>query len=121
MPSNNPANTHKMAFAEQEYNNLEWVGTEVSIPSTQTIGATAVEVAPAKRRKALYIKNTSSGGQTISLMFSNNDTAVANTGYVLGVNDVLVESNSEGFVCWNGRIMGISSAAGGTISIVERV
>lgn len=99
----------------------EQLGQEQSYPRTQTINAAAEAIVSyAQKRKSIYIKNTSTGGQTISVVFSNETPATAGIGFVLGVNESLIDSDSEGYKCWSGKIRAISSAIGGTIAIFER-
>jgi hypothetical protein len=85
-----------------------------------TVGATAIEISEPHPRKVIYIRNTSVGGQVITVTFSNNTTAVANSGFVLSPSEYITDSISEGYLPWSGEIRAISSAAGGTLSIFER-
>jgi hypothetical protein len=72
------------------------------------------------RRKVLFIRNTSTGGQVITLNFGGT-TAVANQGVVLQVLDAYIESDDgTSFQCFNGQITAISSAGGGQLSIMVR-
>ncbi len=102
------------------YRQDEILGAELSSPRVITVGATSVSIAGARARTNLYIKNTSTGGQVITLALSNFSVAVAGTGIVLGVNDVFVDSAGENYTPWTGNINAISSAANGTITIFER-
>jgi len=99
----------------------EYLGNELSINQTQTIGATSTEISIMKRRLAYSIRNTSTAGQVISIVLSNTQDAVDGVGIILNANESFIDSNSEGYKCWNGSIRAISSAVGGTIAIMERV
>lgn len=84
-----------------------------------TVNGTAIAICvEVPERKLLVIKNRSTGGQSITLTFGR--VATADVGIVLSPNDVWVESAGEGYEVWNGAITGISSAAGGVLSIHER-
>jgi hypothetical protein len=90
---------------------------------TATIGATSTIVLPKRdkgRRVAFTIINTSTGGQTISLAFGDNQAAVSGSGVPLPPTSFYVEDGS-GSPCFDGVVSAISSAAGGTIGIMERV
>jgi len=94
--------------------------TEDAIVKSVTIGASDTIVSLANYRKSIYIKNISTGGQIITISFSNNNPVVDNVGFVLGVGESIVESSSEGYDCWTGKIRAISDAVGGVITIVEQ-
>jgi hypothetical protein len=98
----------------------EFIGSEQSTPISQTINNTSTLVSAAKKRNAISIKNTSTGGQVISIMFSNFLEATDGAGIVLQPNEGFIDSNSEGYKVWTGRIKAISDVAGGTIAIFER-
>ena len=89
--------------------------------TTISVGATAVEVSPMRSRRVLYIKNTSVGGQIISISLSNTETATAGQGIVLDPKDIFIDSNSEEYICWQGAISAIADGAGGTVAIYERI
>jgi len=108
-----------MAFKGNSIENYE-IGQEKSIVAAQIIGAASALISVAKRRQCYIITNTSVGGQIITLSLSNTDAAVAGSGIVLTAGQHISDSNGENYLCWTGRISGISSAAGGTISIFER-
>lgn len=87
-----------------------------------TVGTSSVEVAPApgnRQRKLIYLRNISTGGQTITISYGRE--AVANAGFVLSPLDTISESIDPAFRPYNDRITAISSAAAGTLSIVERL
>lgn len=72
------------------------------------------------RRKALTIRNISTGGQTITVHYEDENGSTG-AGYVLLPYDVISESDGEGYECFQGRITAIGSAAGGSLAVVERV
>ena len=84
-----------------------------------SVGATSVRVSFERLRKVIYIKNTSTGGQVITIRLDSG-AAVAGYGVVLGVNETLIDSNTEGYMCYQGEINAIASAAGGQVSVMER-
>jgi len=85
------------------------------------VGTAAVIVAPAPiiKRTSIYIRNTSTGTQRITVVMGNQ-AAVVNNGIVLAPDDTIVDSNSEGYECWQGSINAIADAANGQLSIYER-
>jgi hypothetical protein len=101
---------------------ISQLGIENSVPQTITVGASAVEIAPFRNRTAVYIRNTSTSNQIINVVFSNNQRAVSlGAGFQLNVNESIVDSDSADYSCWTGAISAISSAAGGTIVMWERI
>jgi hypothetical protein len=70
-------------------------------------------------RKFISIINTSTAGQVINLTFT--DEAGAGNGIQLNVGGYYAESEDTGFTPTNSRICGISSAAGGTVAVAERL
>jgi hypothetical protein len=71
-------------------------------------------------RVAWSIKNTSTAGQIISLA-RGMQAAVSGSGQVLAPNDTISEADDTAYKAWRAEISAISSAAGGTIAIFERV
>jgi len=98
------------------------LGNEQSVPQVLTVGATSTIIAPARNRSAVSIKNTSTANQIINVIFSNTLPAVSlGAGFQLNVNEAIIDSDSGDYSCWTGRISAISSAAGGTLVIYERI
>lgn len=98
--------------------------TESSRNQAVTITTVSIIVAEAKNnpvseRITIYIVNTSLAGQIISLAVDGE--AVLNQGITMQPGGFYQESNDSGFKATQKRIEGISSAAGGTLSIYERV
>ena len=75
------------------------------------------EVSPTKDRISVYIRNVSSGAQVVILTFGLRATR---QGIYLNPGDSVVDSNTAGYVCWQGPILGFSSSAGAQVSIYER-
>jgi hypothetical protein len=101
---------------------ISQLGIEVSFPQVVTVGTSSQIIAGYKNRSALYIKNTSTSNQIINVVFSNNLPAVSlGAGFQLNVNESIVDSDSGEYSCWTGQISAISSAAGGTIVMYERI
>jgi len=96
------------------------LGQSISRNETLTVDASVVLVSSAQKRKSIYLRNTSAGGQVISLSFSDTNEAAAGAGIVLNPNDAIIDSTSEAYEAWNGKITAIASGAGGTLAIMER-
>lgn len=95
-----------------------------SIPRDVTIavGTTSVELSgeiTEHQRKVIVITNVSTGGQIITLAIGKE--AVANQGIVLYPTGAWAESIDSQFIPTNKRIAAIASAAGGSVTIHERV
>lgn len=71
-----------------------------------------------QERKVISIRNSSTGTQEITV--SLGVVAVAGVGQVLLPGDTWIDSNSEGYKCYQGTINVISSAAAAQVSIIER-
>ena len=85
------------------------------------VGTTAVLISNAKSRKNIYFRNCSTGGEVITVQFSNVGVAVANTGYILNPNEYISDSDSgSNYDAWDGIITAISTG-GGQLTVVERV
>lgn len=90
-----------------------------------TVGTSLVQVSANKiggpGRVGINLRNSSTGGQIISLAFSDAESAAANKGIVLAAGQNIADFTSEGYSAWQGNISAISSAAGAVLSIFERV
>lgn len=76
---------------------------------------------PTIPRKVLYVRNSGTAGELVTVHFGKDSAAVLNTGITLKNGESYVESNSEGFECWQGQVSAISDAAGGvSVSLMER-
>ena len=71
------------------------------------------------QRKAIVLRNSSTGGQIISISFGEL-SAVASNGIVLSPGQAFSDADSENYTCWKGRIQAISSAVGGVLSVFAR-
>lgn len=81
-----------------------------------TIGATSTLLSNARERKEIYCTNT--GATILSISFGK--AAVAGQGIVLGPTGFWFASVSTGYIPPQQDIYIISSAAGGTLGIMER-
>lgn len=90
----------------------------LNVIKSVTIGAASVLVAGKADRKSVYLRNTSTAAQVITIAFDNINAAVANVGVIIAPGEYLLDSNSEGYKCWNGDIKAIASAAGATLSVM---
>lgn len=85
-----------------------------------TVDATSLQVADVNYgRKVLYMRNSSTGGQLISITMGTT-AAILNAGITLSTGQNFADSNSEGYTVWTGQVQAISSAAGGILSLFER-
>ena len=98
------------------------IGQELVVQKAINVDTTAAGtlISSARKRTSIYIRNISTGASRISIQFSNVDVPVDNTGFVLNQNEFLIDSNSEGYKCWSGKITAICSDANGVLSVVER-
>ena len=83
-----------------------------------TIGATSILVAEKSAKKVIYLRNTSTSAQVITLAFDSINPAVAGVGLIIAPGEYVLDSNSEGYEAWNGQIKAIASAAGATLSVM---
>lgn len=88
-----------------------------------TVGATSVNVSPDKSntpggRTLISMYNGSAAGQKITISFGV--PSVATKGFVLSPGQSVIDSNSEGYKCYQGTINAIADGAGGSLSILER-
>jgi len=79
----------------------------------------STRVSEPKARSILYLFNSSTAGQTVTVVLAPKP-AEALGGIVLLPNTGYMESRSEGFEVYAGAINAISSAAAGQLSIMER-
>lgn len=71
------------------------------------------------QRTVILVTNTSTGGQKITV--SPSDDAVSGIGIVLQPGGFYQDSQDSGYKPTNKRIMAISSLAGGTLAVHERI
>ena len=71
------------------------------------------------KRNVLFISNTSTGGQNITIAVGQE--ATAGQGIIIGPGGFYQDSKGEDYNPTNEEVNAISSAAGGTIAIHERV
>lgn len=85
-----------------------------------TVGATQVVISPKRERKSIYIRNTSTESQVVTIAFDNLNAVVAGKGIVLSPGEYITESTNSGYECWNGDIKAIASASDATLAIMEQ-
>lgn len=83
-----------------------------------TVDGTSKTILTDQKRVLYTVINTSTGGQLITLNLGK--VAVSGAGIVLSPGQSWVDSNSEGYECYQGPIQAIASGAGGTIGIMAR-
>jgi len=71
------------------------------------------------RRKAYVLRNSSVGGQVITVAFGEIP-AELNKGIVLSPGQAFSDADSENYTCWKGKINAISDVAGAILSVFER-
>ena len=88
---------------------------------TVAVGTTSTKVTDEcfQQRVSLTITNTSTGGQNISI--GDGEEAVVGSGIVLSPGGVYNDSMDGAYKPSNSQINAISSAAGGTIAVKERI
>lgn len=96
------------------------VQAQVTNNSLITIGATSATVLPErsgqmKRTQLIITANTVGVVVTIA---KGDQPAVANYGIMLQPTGSFVEATDGGYICWQGAVQVIGSAAG-TVSVVE--
>jgi len=87
-----------------------------------TVGTSVVVVSDQQtfsKRVLFSLINTSTGGQTISIAFGQD--AAASQGVVLAPGGYYSESKDPSFDPTNDQITAVSSGAGGTLALMERV
>ena len=91
---------------------------KINVIKTVTIGTTSVLIAGKSAKKVIYLRNTSTAAQVITIAFDNMNEATAGKGLVISPGEYIQDSNSEGYSAWNGDIKAIASAAGATLSVM---
>ena len=89
--------------------------------ATVAVDTTAVAVAPERDRISIYLRNSSTAGQTITLVCSDTQTATVLAGMPLKQGDFIIDSDNEKYECWDGNISAISDVAGAVLSVYERI
>lgn len=97
---------------------------ELNINTQTTVGTDAVEVSQERGnrngiRRSVILINTSTGGQILTIAIDN--PAVAGYGIVLNPGGLWTDNADGGYLPTQKQITAISSAAGGLLSIQERV
>jgi len=90
--------------------------------TTLTIAATSMRISEAVyngQRAVLILKNTSTGGEIISLAIGQQ--AVANSGLVLKQGETMTMAKDSGYNPTNQDINAIGSAATATLAIYEEI
>ena len=87
-----------------------------------TIGTDPVVISEEQyntQRTVIMVINTSTGGQNITV--SPEDVATAGNGILLHPGGFYQDTQDSGYKPTNKRLSAVSSAAGGTVSIHERI
>jgi len=92
------------------------VNDSISVGTSTVVVSSPALTGP--EREELYLTNTSTGGQIITLSFDQE--AVPGKGIVLYPTGTYGGSNGAGFRLSNKQINAISSGAGGVLSRMER-
>jgi len=97
---------------ERNVNEQVTIGTDAAVVSIEKGNANGI------RTSVIFI-NTSTGGQTITLGIDK--PAVANQGITLSPGGFWTDNADTGYLPTQKQITAVSSAAGGLLSIQERV
>lgn len=95
------------------------LGNEQAYNFTAAVGLASAVISRAKHRKSFVLRNISTGGEVITIAFSNFSAAVAGEGVVLNPNDAIADANSGSYVCWSGDFNAIATGAGGQLAVME--
>ena len=82
------------------------------------VDTTNITILPDQKRVVYTVANTSTGGQVITLNLGK--VSVAGAGIVLNPGQSWVDSNSEGYECYQGPIQAIGNGAGGSVAVTSR-
>jgi hypothetical protein len=89
------------------------------------VGTTAVAVRPQLIQEGdcevLALKNTSTGGQKITIAQGLGRVAVSGSGIVLAPSESWTETHGDAFSVGHEPISAVSDGAGGTLAIYERI
>jgi hypothetical protein len=109
-----------MALQEYPY----YAAQEQSRNEQLSISTTSQKIAAAtfagQPRQEIVLRNTSPNAADIITIKLGNQAAVANEGIVLRQYDAFVQTESQGFHCWQGNIQAICATINGKLSIMER-
>lgn len=89
-----------------------------------SVGTTAFQLAPLVKegeREIISIKNTSTGGQKVTIAQGIGQTAVSGSGIVLNAGESWVESIESTFAPSNEPYSIVADAANATIAFFERL
>jgi hypothetical protein len=98
-----------VTYGQITRNDLVTVGTSSVIISQYPNGVP---------RRLIYIRNSSTGGQTITISFGNS-VAVALYGVVLAAGESVADQSQEGYQCFQGVVSAVADGANGQVSIYE--
>jgi len=93
---------------------------EITRNELVAVGTSSLTIAEANPRSSIYIRNSSTGVQVITVLFSQAQLAVANAGFVLKPGEFIVDSTTAGYQCYQGKVQAIGDAVAGQVSIFER-
>lgn len=95
-------------------------GTSQNAVGNVAVSTSSVVALPQRygklRRSQFVLTNT---GTTDITIVKGDVAAVAGSGIVLGPGDQYGEADDQGFSCWQGYVLAIGSAAGGTLAFSE--
>lgn len=88
------------------------------------VGTTSVQIAalrnvPQNRRKVIVLRNISANAADIISLNLGISAAVANTGIQLRQGESYIDSDSEGYHCWDRQIQAICATANGVLTVME--
>ena len=87
----------------------------VSVDNNSTL------ISAATKRVVYHIKNISANADEVITLHFGSQPAIATYGVVLNPGDSCTDSNSEGYLCYQGDIYAICAVAGpGSLAVFER-
>jgi len=85
-----------------------------------TVGTTPIQICEELERCFLYFGNeTAAGAEKITIVFGNTP-AVSGVGITLAAGAKFMESDSENYKVFRGKVFAVASAAGQSLAVVER-
>ena len=89
-----------------------------------TVGTTSLTISDARteknKRKVIHLKNISADTTTVITVNFGFGIAAVNKGVILNNGEAVSDTSEQGYEAYQGMILAVASAAGGTLAIFER-